>query len=355
MKRHGIILGLLSLCVNLSTRAVSLDGTTTIKYEPTSYSFSNGDFARGFVWLNDGCSIPAGATVAMNIAHLAGPVNMNDTGTIVLEGDLPLSSNVTLSSGGIIDGQGNAVLLGGNLAIPTGKVLACASNTVIDGQGHTLTLEDGVPGGQILIDGPAGTSLTLRNMTIQGVKIYSDGTLGIGFGASPDQVLVLENVALQLSDLFYFVGGKLEIRNFVKVSGVFPSELRPALEPTLFIYLSSGDCSIKKNATLFLDTTVGFVYFPVDEQNNHIVMSAPSSRLFLNGTALFAPSSTGLQLTNGHLTVDHKTFLQSDGIASGGRPIQFGDGIKEHDLAIDMLPGATLEVTNAFFRYQNQK
>lgn len=337
-----------------SLEAVSLDGTVAIQYQAASYPFAGGDFARGFVWLNGGFSIPAGGTVAMNVARVAGPVNLNALGTIFLEGDLPLDSNVTLPTGGVIDGQGFAVKLGGNMTIPTGTVLQCITDTVIDGQGHTLSFQDGAPGGQLLIGGPAGTRVTLRNMTIQGVKSYSDGTPSILFGASPDQVLILEDVTFQLSDQFFFSGGKLKIKNFVKLTGVFSAEARPTLAPANFIYVSSNDFIIKRNATFFVDTNVAFIYTPIDASNQHFHLRGPSSRLFLNGCTLFVPQSIGLELTKGQLTVDHKTFLQGDGVTETSKPIQFGNGAQSHDLAIDMLPGGTMEVFDAVLRYQNQ-
>lgn len=336
--------------------AVSLDGTVAVQYQAANYVFANGDFARGFVRLNGGFTVPAAATVSLNlVVPTAGPINLNDTGVVFLEGDLPLQSDVTLSAGGIIDGQGYSVLMNGNLRVPSGKTLEFTSDTIIDGQGNSLILQNGTPGGQLFINGAPGTRLTLRNMTVRGLKFYADGTPAIRFGTNPDQSLTLENVNFILSDDFLFIGGKLEIKNVVKVSGKFLPEFRPTLEPTLFVYLSSDDCIIREDATLFIDSTIGWIYFPLDLNNKHMVMRRPSSQLFLNGAALFVPQEVGLLLTKGHILVDHKTFLQSNGVLDTSKPIQFGDGQKSQDVALNMFPGASLELADAFIRYKNKE
>lgn len=347
---------IISLLAASTLEAVSLDGTTgTSIYQSSSYPFANGDFARGFVWLNGGFTIPAGGIVNMNVIRVSGPINMNDTGQITLEGDLPLMSDVTLAAGAVIDGQGKSIKLDGNLTIPAGAVLQAVSDTIIDGQGHDLVFQDGVPGGILAVNGPSGTTLTLRNLTLKGVKTYSNFDSSIAFGSNPNQTLILDNVTLHLSDNFIFFGGGLTIINTVKITGVFPPSMRDTLQPTLFINASMNDCVIRADSTLLIDTTTWWVYLPLDQSNKRFILQSPSSQLYLNGCTLFVPNNIGLKLTKGHIIIDHKTTIRSNGI--GGKPTKFGagPGKPNKDVVLDLLPGAQLIATDARVIYQNQQ
>jgi hypothetical protein len=48
---------------------------------------------------------------------------LNTPGQLSLEGDLTLASNATLPNGGVIDGQGKAIFLNGNLLFRQNKLL----------------------------------------------------------------------------------------------------------------------------------------------------------------------------------------------------------------------------------------
>ena len=127
----------------------------------------------------------------------------------------------------------------------------------------------------------------------------------------------------------------------------------------LFYYLSSDNCTIRSNATLFIDMTVGFLYNPEDGAKNHMVFSGPSSELYLNGCSFYVPSDTGIHLLTGHMIVDHRANLQSDGVVrveGATEEIQFGDGVStSKDFIVDLLPGARLEVDDALVVYKNHK
>jgi hypothetical protein len=347
MKINRIVVSL-SLLFPVNCRAVPLDGTTTLKYQAANYPFANGDFARGFVRLNAGFSVPAGATVNFNIlTPVAGPINLNNTGQIRLEGDLTLTSSVKLSNGGKIAGQGNTIFLGGDLIVPAGKTLEFTSSTVIDGQGHMLMLSTG---SRLYVNGPAGTKLTLRNMSLHGVCDYN-GIPSIDF-ANANQNLTLISMKMFLLKDFSLWSGTLDIYDNVEIYGYYDPTLYPALQPMLFVYYSPKDIVIHSKATLYLDMTVGFFYTPLDGSNDHFKFIAPSSRLFLNGCALFTPEDIGLKLLKGHLIVDHKTTLQSD-----GRDVvafHIGNQVPTQDAVIDILPGAQLELEDAFLSYRNK-
>lgn len=335
--------------------AASLDGTSSVVYEASSYAFDDGDFARGFVRLNNGFSVPAAGSVSLNLlAPVAGTINLNGTGGFALSGDLSLESNVRLASGGVINGQGRAIFLNGNVSVPANSVLEFSGSTIIDGRGNELILKDGAPGGQLLINGPAGTTLTLRNMTLRGLKKFSEGSFAISFGVAANQALILENVTLRLADDFFFLGGRLEIEDNVRIMGLFDQESQPELVRTSFLYFSDEDLIINRDSRLTIDASVEFDYAPLDKKNSHIVFRTPSSELFLNGCVVWFPGDTGLRLFKGRLLVDHRTTIASDGVLDGALPMQIGDRyFPATNMAIDLFPGAKLEIEDATLNYQN--
>jgi|GEM_PF-2915530 hypothetical protein len=324
----------------------NLDGTGgTSIFQTDQYTFSDGDDASGFVCLNGGFSIPQDSAVTFNlVSPVAGSVALNTSGKMTLNGDITLASGVTLSSGGQIDGQGHVIFLDGDITIPAGEVIKIKSNTVIDGQGHVITLEDGTPGGKIIIDGDSGVTLTMRNVRLVGLKKYQDASAAISFGEEADQKLIFNDAHVTLTEDYDFTGGKLEITNTVIWDGNF-----------YFIYKSNFDCTINKNSTLFLDMNTVFAYYPSDKKKTHLKFSDGTSRLFLNGCVIYVPLNYGLQLTKGHLIVDHKTTVWCDGEDKDGYGLILGTGKKTGDLHIDIRPGANLYIEDGIVHYDNSE
>ena len=117
----------------------SIDGTTEVKYLTTNQVFHNNEYARGYVTLNSGATILSDATAFLNInTPLKGGLDLRETGTLSLEGDLYIDTNFTLSGSGVIRGNGKTIFLNGNLTIPDNSVIHINSNSIIDGQGHDL-------------------------------------------------------------------------------------------------------------------------------------------------------------------------------------------------------------------------
>jgi hypothetical protein len=254
--------------------------------------------------------------------------------------------------------RGNALFLDGDLMIDQDCVLAFTSDTIIDGRGHSIILADGtasISGGQLYINGPSGTTVTFRNVKIHGVKTFETGVDAISFGLATNQTLVLDNVELYMPSDYYFTGGSLEIHNRVELHGRYQPNYRPTyLQPSIFWYTASNDCTITADSMLVIDMTVGFIYYPFDALNTHIVFTDPSSELFLNGSILYVPSSIGLKLLVGHMIVDHHAELQSDN--NTGKSIDFGDKKNiSNDFIVDILPAAKLEIEDALVRYQNHE
>jgi len=157
--------------------------------------FADQEHAFGFLCLEKGCTIPAGATVYMNIVPpLKGPLDLQKTGRLVLENDLFLACNATLTQGGLIYGQGNTIYLQGDLKIPAGQALIFVSNTIIDAQGHTIIFEraqHGCDPARLIIDGPAQTKLIIKDAKIDGMH-YDNATIAFG-GASGQQLVFVDN------------------------------------------------------------------------------------------------------------------------------------------------------------------
>jgi hypothetical protein len=324
--------------------AGGLDGTASVIVETSQYSFSDGDVASGFVYLGQGCKIPAGASVSVNLlAPLAGALDLGVTGTMNLEGDLTLASNAQIVQGGNIQGNGNTLFLNGNLTLGAGKTITCVNNLVIDGQGHELFFSPGSPGGKLLINGAANTIVTLRNITLRGVMNYSALQRSIMFGTAANQKIVFENVKLFLENDFTFTGGMLDIKGLCAVYGW-----------NSFNYQASYDLTILTDSTLFVDMRATFYYSPADSSRIHLAMIDQTSRLFLNGGTLSIDPNIGLRLISGHLIVDHLSVVNGNGATSESSGLILGSGINTQDLQIDILPGANLDLQEAFLVYNNQ-
>ncbi len=332
-------------------KGASINAIASVDYQPEQYVFVDGDSARGWVHFDKGFSVPAGASVTLNLLMpVRSTINLRLTGKIILDGDLFLSNGVLFSTGGKIDGQGHTIFLQGDMTIRRNRPLFFMSNTTIDGLGHTLTFEDDLfAGGKLTIDGVTGTTVTLKNIVLKGVK---NSELGdpvqktIEFGAASGQKLVLDNVVINLAGDCKFDGGALDIVGDTAIRG-----------PYAFSYASSYDCTILKDATLMFDLGTTFKYNPSDKKTTHVVFADKSSQLFLNGCTISLPVK-GLALTKGHLVIDNKVIVtghdvvgpqalkESDGLI-------FGDGSVTNMLNVDMCSAARLELGSVMLVYRN--
>lgn len=342
--KKNVFLPVLFVCMGvLNATPITLDGTASVVFETDSYPFNDGDSAVGAVRLESGFSIPDAGVVTMNIFFpLAGQIDLGGTGTLSLTGDLSLASNATIYDGGIIDGQGNTIFLNGNVTIPEGVSIACASDLVIDGQGHELVFEGGAPGGQLIIDGASGTTVTLRNTVVKGLTNYSTTERSIMFGTASDQKLVLENATCYLGGPMIFDGGALDIKGVSTIKGWHTLD-----------YQAPYDLTVHQDSTLFIDMHTTLKYRPSDGLSTHVVLTDKTARLFLYGATLDVYPATGLRLTYGHVIVDHLTVFYGHGARREAGSIMFGDGDHDHDVYIDILPAASIDITRGFLTYNN--
>lgn len=267
--------------------------------------------------------------------------NLDLTGGLVLSGDMIIGSKAVIIQGlGTINGQSNTIFLDGDLVIPANNYIRFTSDTIIDGQGHDIIFEDEA---YFKIDGVAGTTLTLRNCKVKGVKDYSSGNASIMFGTSSLQKLSLNDVIFYLEDDFSFDGGGLDITNEVKIKGF----------ENVFAYYSSDDITINKDSRLFLDIKLAFLYAPVDKRGRHIVMASNSSELFMNGCIFAQGEQCGLLLTIGHLIIDHKVLVFNSGQQKKSLAMCFGDNSDDSNLNIDIMPSASISIVYGGLIYDN--
>lgn len=253
------------------------------------------------------------------------PINLNG-GTLILDGDLLWSSTTRLYTGGNIDGQGSALMLGGNLAIPAGQSLRFTSSTIIDGRGHSLILDDDA---QLIVD--EFTTLSLRNLELRNLK--HNGIVMI----SPNSTLGFQDVEVALSGDYTFTQGGILIDDDVVVTGT-----------SKFIYESSQSSYINKFATFYFDIGSTFSYAPINSSRALINMFDASSILHFNGSAFSAPEN-GILLTKGRVILDNYVrFYNLSGSAPNSdiaKAITFGDGaLASNDVNVKALAGAFIEV-----------
>lgn len=353
MKLSYSLLRLLGACVLCSWQVIfaidPFDGTENVFFHATSAVVPNGTEVKGFVRFNAGFSVDAGAVITCNILPpVSGPISLSNNGKIILSGDMVLGSNVTLETSGKIDGNDHVIFLQSDFIIPAGKTLTFVGNTTIDGQGHRLIFEQAsgsLQPGRIVIDGNEGTTVTFKNMTIEGVADSSTTRRSIQFvegDIAKMQLLVLDSVCMILRENYTLSGAGMTIMGDSVIQG-----------GKMLTFAASQDLLIKKNASLTFDMDVEFRYSPVDKSKTHLVFEDSSAVLFLNGCILSTLRTQPLILTKGHLIVDHKAYIYGSGANRNGLGVIFGDGNEDNNLLVDIMPGASLEVVDGFLTYDN--
>ncbi|MFA6527739.1 MAG: WD40 repeat domain-containing protein, partial [Candidatus Babeliales bacterium] len=271
-----------------------LDGTSNVLVMNNNYVFHKGNAGvAGSVRFGGGFTILADTSAVFDtFVTVSGPIDLRETGTLILIDDLQLGSNVTLSSGGNVDARGHALKLSGNLAIPNNKILHVMSNATIDGQGHTLTVGDY---GQLFVDN--NVTLTLQNMVLKsGAKTRVFPPFRC---AGLQSKIVLNNLLFQSGGDIPFYQGQLAFNNDVVFGGT-----------SALVYKSSQASTIFPGATLMFDHGTTFSYAPCSTSKDLIQLQDVTSRIVLDGCCLKC-TDTGLRLTVGSLLCDNKVNFDS--------------------------------------------
>ena len=193
-------------------------------------------------------------------------------------------------------------------------------NCTINGKNHKLDLNDD---GTIEI--ASGGNLIIQNTEIIGLQNKNLKCL------TNDASLTLQDCKLTLSQDFEFDTGSILFKMDVTISGT-----------NKFIYSSSEITTIDSNSTLIIKPGTTFKYAPQTNNRNLLYMTDQTSNLFLNGCTLHS-TKTGLQLTNGTLTIDNKVTFSGEG-TSQSEAICFGNNIAQNDLNIEIYADAEINI-----------
>ncbi|MFA6263037.1 MAG: hypothetical protein WCW33_04815 [Candidatus Babeliales bacterium] len=275
-------------------------------YVTTNHIFYNDEMAQGFVRLNEGFTVMPHSCVTMDVVFsVSGDIDLRETSTIRLLKDLEFDSEVTLTTGGNIDGRGHTLILNGDFRIPAGKVLHFNGDTIIDGKKHDIIIEENA---EIFVD--TNVTLTIANAIIKTTR-NAPTYPALRCGALTSK-LALDNVVFAPADDFLFQNGQLFVHNNVVITGT-----------SAFVYNSPCVSFIAGNACLYLDNAITFSVTPATftdapytlkntyTDNNFIKMADETSVLYLNGCAL-QTTNTGIRLTKGTLYLDGHVQFKSD-------------------------------------------
>jgi len=306
-------------CKNSSNAMVN-----AFKIYETHQIYSENTIEQNYVFYKAGFTVNPDVILTLNTpTPVSGEINLSDTGLLYFDNDVSIASDAFVTNGGIIDGNGNALVLSCNFTIPENQVLRIASDTIINGHGTTITLE---PHAQITVDN--NVTLTIKNARIKNTRNgVSDPMISIS-GSSGR--VALQNCELALADDYYFDNGNLFIHDDVIVSGT-----------SAFVYTSVYHSYIDTGATWCFDKRSKFIYEP-SENNNLVHMHDITSGIYLNGSTLQA-GDIGLRLSKGALYFDNNVTLSCP-----TSTIIFGDSsLPDGDLDVNVLAGARVEVTGS--------
>ena len=301
---------LCSLLLSFVSTSLSANSITAYNnqtaYVTQNFVFHNGALAQGFVRLNNGFTVMPHSCVNMDVLlSVSGGIDLRETSTIRMLKDLEFDSNVTLTTGGNIDGRGHTLILNGDFTIPANKVLHFNGDTILDAHGHALIIGENA---EIFVD--TNVTLTIANATIKTTR-NSPTFPALRCGAFNSK-LALDNVVLEPADDFLFLGGRFFIHNDVAITGT-----------SAFIYNSPVPSFITKDSCLYLDHAVTFSMAPATftdapyslkdtyTDNNFIKMADETSVLYLDGNTL-QTTNTGWRVTTGTVSFDDRLQIKTD-------------------------------------------
>jgi WD40 repeat protein len=276
----------------------------------TYQNLTPGQIISGLTRFNAGFSVPTyGGVIFDTCLSSSGNIDLQTTGSLTLQGNLRLDGNCIIHNGGTLLGHNVGLILDGNLTLTAGKVLHISGNTFIDGNNHTLILDDYA---QIFVDSNA--TLTLRNLSFHsGKHALLQPPIKLATASSK---LAFDNVTLFPTCDFLFPEGQLFIHNDVKYTG-----------STAFVYQSKNQSWIAQKSRLLFDhgTTLSvapLTFRDVPYSNNQTVtsnkfirMADKSSMLCFNGASLVT-TRTGLRLTTGTISFDNASLIYTNDLTT---------------------------------------
>ena len=286
----GALLGITLMTTALS--AASLDGTSSVIFKEDHHVFRNGEQAKGFVYFDDGFTVLNNATATINCLYpIAGSIDLRGTGNLVLDGDLALDNQCTITQGGYVSSDGSTLALYSNVTIPQGVVMHCTGDIIINGHGNTLHLE---PDTQLFLDN--NSTLTLKNMILTIDRSYP-GQPALHVSTSLSK-LCLDNVVLNLGNDLYLNKGQFFFHNDVVVTGT-----------SALVYTSPASSFVASGSSLYFDYGTTFSYAPCTPSGNLLKLVDETSSLFFDGATL-KTTATGMQLTKGSVYFDDLVSLE---------------------------------------------
>jgi WD40 repeat protein len=206
---------------------------------------------------------------------------------LIMDDNFELVSGFLSSVSCTVQGNGYSMILNGNLTIPAMTTLKITSGLVIEGNGHTLFIDDFA---QILTD--TNATLTLRNLIIENAINTSQRPAIAANGSN--STITLDGVNIKFSDDFWFNRGSLFFNNNVLYSG-----------NSKFLYSSEQSSYIAPNSTLLFDKGTTFFYNPANTNDGLIVLQDPTATIYFDGATLQS-TPTGLSISDGQMFFENQ-------------------------------------------------
>jgi len=202
---------------------------------------------------------------------------------------------------------------------------------IISGEGHVLTFSTN---GKIVVT--EGSSLTLRNMTVQGIS--QDSIICI----DDDGQIILDKVSWVQSDHMTFDAGSLLFNNSVDFNGSYT-----------FVYDSAMTSTIDSHARWLITDGMKLQIGRKNgvEGDEPLYMVDGSSKLRLKNCTLI-PTSSGICFTQGSFEIQGDVSI--DGLATtSAAAIMFGNGVEDDDVLVRLESGASIKFKTGWFAYNN--
>lgn len=285
--------------------AAILDGTNQAIYLTTHYTFTQGEWAKGFVTFLNGFDIPTNGTVYLDIhPPIQGQINFNN-GTLVMKSDLNFGPLIGLSGNGYIKSNNYSINYTGEFR-PFGKIYF-TDDVIFNGNN----------GGLLTISLPAEFHLEkVQNVTLKNTKVFANAPVYRWFPPAGGFVsLLFDNIDFEI-----FSGGAIDIKatNFsIKNHCIF----RGAGSG----FRTTSPLTISTNARLEIgfDTTAQFSSLTLESLNSELILNNQSKLNFYGST-----SWLGL----GHLLVNGEASLSTNNLTittnSGGVHLAQGSRLK---------------------------